>query len=515
MVLADARRSEGTGTGRGVPADLIPYLEEALRQDPTLVGAWEFLGWAYWRTGQREKTARHFEALMRLMPDQPLAHNMMAQYGILTEDWERVDDGFRKSLELALLEREGAVRAGALGDAAHELVHERLEPRAHVVELELRAHQSHATVDVEADAARRDDAVGLIHGRHAADGEPVAPVDVRHRDARGDDAGERGHVRDLLERLDPGAFDALLLYEVSGRSRKQALDLSERAAEVLSGLRNDIAAAWKSIEALDEVSLQNTMASGSLRLLETLDGRSAYLLAWADFCRALASDLAPDERKATMQRILSQVAQGSGWIQSPDPVQRCGGLLMAAIAARLAEEYDQADQYSLQIVKTYGQIGDTRDRARVRTASLVAVIEQIRTLRDRDRHDDALSYVEQIRAWAAKSRPDDLQASLAIAWAHHTVLARRTGATSQPQGLLRPEDALQPLESFARPSPEPRDALYAVLAGAVRDDRPSAMRTPFGLQLLLGATVAELSFPASSRPAASQPACPPPTTMTA
>ena len=78
----------------------IPYLEEALRQDPTLVGAWESLGWAYWRTGQREKTARHFEALMRLMPDQPLAHNMMAQYGILTEDWERVDDGFRKSLEL-------------------------------------------------------------------------------------------------------------------------------------------------------------------------------------------------------------------------------------------------------------------------------------------------------------------------------------------------------------------------------------------------------------------------------
>lgn len=30
-VLADARRSEGTGTGRGVPADLIPYLEEADR----------------------------------------------------------------------------------------------------------------------------------------------------------------------------------------------------------------------------------------------------------------------------------------------------------------------------------------------------------------------------------------------------------------------------------------------------------------------------------------------------
>lgn len=313
-------------------------------------------------------------------------------------------------------------------------------------------------------------------------------------------------ARDLLERTEPGVFDALLLYEVPGRNREQALVLSERAVEVLNRLREDIAAAWKSVEALDEASLKNAMASGSLRLLETLDGRSAYLLAWADFCRVLGAGLAPAEQKKQMQSILARVAQGSGWIQSPDSVQRCGALLMASVAARLAEEYVQADQYSLQIVKTYGQIGDTRDRARVRTASLVAVIEQIRTLRDRNRHEDALSYVEQIRAWAEKSRPNDLQASLAIAWAHHTVLVRRAGVTTQPASLLRPEDTLQPLESFAKPSPENRDALYAILAGAVKDDRAGELRTPFGLQLLLGATVAELSLPASTQPVVSQPA---------
>jgi tetratricopeptide (TPR) repeat protein len=312
-------------------------------------------------------------------------------------------------------------------------------------------------------------------------------------------------ARDLLERTEPGVFDALLLYEVPGRNREQALVLSERAVEVLNRLREDIAAAWKSVEALDEASLKNAMASGSLRLLETLDGRSAYLQASADFCRVLGAGLAPAEQKKQMQSILARVAQGSGWIQSPDPVQRCGALLMAAVAARLAGEYVQADQYSLQIVKTYGQIGDARDRALVRTASLVAVIEQIRTLRDRNRHDDALSYVEQIRAWAEKSRPNDLQASLAIAWAHHTVLARRAGVTTQPASLLRPEDTLQPLESFAKPSPENRDALYAVVAGAVKDDRAGELRTPFGLQLLLGATVAELSLPVSTQPVASQP----------
>ncbi|MGQ9650312.1 MAG: hypothetical protein ACUVXJ_09400, partial [Phycisphaerae bacterium] len=55
-------------------------------------------------------------------------------------------------------------------------------------------------------------------------------------------------------------------------------------------------------------------------------------------------------------------------------------------------------------------------------------------------------------------------------------------------------------------SPENRDALYALLAGAVQKDSAGAIRTPFGLQLLLGATVAEFSLAASTQPSASQPA---------
>lgn len=80
--------------------DSMPYLEEALRMDPTLTGAWETLGWAYWRTDQKEKTLRHFQAFLRLMPDRPLPHSMMAQYGILIQDWQMADKHFSKALEL-------------------------------------------------------------------------------------------------------------------------------------------------------------------------------------------------------------------------------------------------------------------------------------------------------------------------------------------------------------------------------------------------------------------------------
>jgi hypothetical protein len=62
-------------------------------------------------------------------------------------------------------------------------------------------HEPHAAVDVEADAARRDDAVGGVHGRHAADGKAIAPVDVGHGETRFDDPRQRRDVGDLVKRL--------------------------------------------------------------------------------------------------------------------------------------------------------------------------------------------------------------------------------------------------------------------------------------------------------------------------
>src|SRR5439155_760428 len=52
----------------------------------------------------------------------------------------------------------------------------------HVVETDVGAEQTHAAIDVVADAARRDDARLGIDRRHAADGEAVALVHVWHGD---------------------------------------------------------------------------------------------------------------------------------------------------------------------------------------------------------------------------------------------------------------------------------------------------------------------------------------------
>jgi hypothetical protein len=61
--------------------------------------------------------------------------------------------------------------------------------------------QADAAVDVVADAARGDDAVLEVEGRHAADREPVALVGVGHDVGHALDARQAGHVGGLIEGL--------------------------------------------------------------------------------------------------------------------------------------------------------------------------------------------------------------------------------------------------------------------------------------------------------------------------
>jgi len=81
-------------------AESIPFLEEALRQDPSLQAGWEALGWAYIRTEQKEKAWRLWEYFQQLMPDQWMPYNLLAQSAIMQQDWRAADTHFKKALKL-------------------------------------------------------------------------------------------------------------------------------------------------------------------------------------------------------------------------------------------------------------------------------------------------------------------------------------------------------------------------------------------------------------------------------
>ena len=78
----------------------IPFLEEALRRDPSMQPGWEGLGWAYVKTDQLEKATKLWKYFQRLMPEHALPYTLLAQSAILHQDWEEADANFRKSLEI-------------------------------------------------------------------------------------------------------------------------------------------------------------------------------------------------------------------------------------------------------------------------------------------------------------------------------------------------------------------------------------------------------------------------------
>ena len=117
-----------------------------------------------------------------------------------------VGDRPLRPLDQDLLEDAGA----ELGDAAlahsgrdllEDLGQELFSQGTNVLLRVIGLEQADPAVDVVADAARRDDAVLGIEGRHSPDREPVALVGVGHDVGHALDARQAGHVGGLLERL--------------------------------------------------------------------------------------------------------------------------------------------------------------------------------------------------------------------------------------------------------------------------------------------------------------------------
>ena len=117
---------------------------------------------------------------------------------------ERARAVHEHGVEVHARQRTAGAASDARGDRARELVHQLLLALAELGRAQRQGEQAHAAVDVVADAAWRDDAIGKRGRGHGADGKAVALVDIGHRDRGVDDAGKRRHVLQLLQRVVPG-----------------------------------------------------------------------------------------------------------------------------------------------------------------------------------------------------------------------------------------------------------------------------------------------------------------------
>lgn len=294
------------------------------------------------------------------------------------------------------------------------------------------------------------------------------------------------YVRDLFERREPAVFDALLLYELPGDQAERARALAAQARRELTSLREGVAAAWGSLESLDEAALARLRTSGSVRQLEDIDNQSNMLSAWARLYGMLTE---PDasRRQSDARQLLDDVLT-AGWTELPagHEARRCSALVLAAVSARAAARYDEADRYAREIIAL--QRSSPLPGGALRQASLIAVLEQVRILRDRGKVSEALTAARQAAAWIERTRAAEPSALIAAALLESSVLARqRSPATAPAAGVLLTPGGLQPLAALATRSVALRDDIYRALAGMPAD--PARLGDAFFLQLWAGSVI--------------------------
>ncbi|MCU0277082.1 MAG: hypothetical protein MUF02_09600 [Acidobacteria bacterium] len=105
-----------------------------------------------------------------------------------------------EALKLLLVQRPQPVRCQAGGNACQDGVADFVGDCGELAGGYGTGQQAHAAIDVVAHSARQDDAAGGGKGRHAADAEAIAVMDVGHGQRTSDEAGQAGHVDHLLDR---------------------------------------------------------------------------------------------------------------------------------------------------------------------------------------------------------------------------------------------------------------------------------------------------------------------------
>ncbi len=84
----------------GMYEEAIPKLEWVIDQDPTLLGAWETLGWAYWLTDRRKDAENLWQRLITIAPNEPMGYNLLAQVATRDGDFTHAEELYQKSLRL-------------------------------------------------------------------------------------------------------------------------------------------------------------------------------------------------------------------------------------------------------------------------------------------------------------------------------------------------------------------------------------------------------------------------------
>ncbi|MBN1490269.1 MAG: hypothetical protein JXA69_10155 [Phycisphaerae bacterium] len=261
---------------------------------------------------------------------------------------------------------------------------------------------------------------------------------------------------DLVERFAADAVEAVLFRVASPAQREDVVTTSARAIDVFEQLMREIQAEWQRVGSLAPHDFEALSGARRLTELEAIEASAAYLLAWARLYRAMTLPADDADRVALLAAVNDEVVTRRRWTTQPHAATglQVQSLVLAGLANRLAGKLDEADPLTELAIRVYTRLDDPTLQRTLDRWALLAVLERIRLLRDRDRPTEAIDAVKRAYTWVAKTRPDDAGAVVSLA-----ILER---------GMQPPAPADDPLLALARKNPAVRPMIYESVGRLVR-----------------------------------------------
>ena len=249
----------------------------------------------------------------------------------------------------------------------------------------------------------------------------------------------------------------MLFRVASAAQRNEIAATAGRAVGMLERLASELEAEWKRIASLPPDDYSRLAGTNRLQELEALGASGAYLLAWARLYQAMAMPASDGRRTELLTKIVDDVATRYRWTDQPHESSglQMQALVLTTIGDRLAGRFDAADAAARQAIGVYSRVSAERRRG-LDNWALLAVLEQIRILRDRGQTADAAAAVQRAYTWAKKTRPDDTAAIVSLG-----ILERTLAAPKAP--------AEDPLLAMARATPAARPLIYESVGELARE----------------------------------------------
>ncbi|HUW83791.1 MAG TPA: tetratricopeptide repeat protein [Phycisphaerae bacterium] len=239
----------------------------------------------------------------------------------------------------------------------------------------------------------------------------------------------------------------------------------------------------------------DALLSGSVEVRQ-IRLRAGYFHAWARLYRVLASV----QRAAADNAVLSEIveyANASGYLDAPHEQTgvQAQTLLLAGIAHRLLGQHAEAGRLLDQAIGFVQEAAGSPGQQPLLWVANVARLEQIRTLRDAGRFDEAARACAELGNWVRISgQRDGIGMSLAVALAESDVYTRQAEAISDwasAEKLRR--RARSVLIELTRSDPRAADTLYGLLYRRMVDKPPEGMDA-FDKVVMIAGLMADKQF---------------------